>query len=91
MVEEPSSPQEHSPTRIIKDVMSILEPQGFEIAIVFLGVDEEVKCWGDDDVPKDGGPEAEAQAGEMIEVVSGDEEVPQVADEGKQMHKSLKC
>lgn len=41
LVEEPSSPQESSPTRIIKDVLSDLEPEGSELAIVPLEVGEE--------------------------------------------------
>lgn len=42
MVEEPSSPQEQSPTRIIKDVLSGLEPEVFELTIVVLEVSKEI-------------------------------------------------
>lgn len=61
MVDEPSSQQEHSPSRITEDMLGGLEPKGSELMKVPLEVDKEVgtNAGAVDEIPQDRGLEEE--------------------------------
>lgn len=75
-VEEPSSPQQKSPSQIIE--LGGFNPEGTELAVLHIKVKEEIIAEVADEVLEDQGLEVQAP----IKVESKSKEVAHVADKG---------
>lgn len=86
MVDEPSSRQESTPSKIIEEVLGCLKPERPVLAIVPLEIGEEaeISVGVADEALEDIGLEAEAH--ETIKAINGEEEVPHVLNEEESLH-----